>query len=308
MRVKFSHSLNCRQFCIFAGLLAQVVIGESCLQAQSFDWTKFVPNPGRANQIGAIPFLKEISPEELEQLEAVEISTREERTHGKQILLEAENKLARRRIRVSRQSRDVTYLQKLVATARPLMDNRDRYPSIRIGIIEADFEDAYSIPGGDLLFTRGLLEKCESEAAMVGVVCHELAHLDRGHQLYRLRKAKLASQSKNWLKKMNGLASSFMPFHPEFEKQADMDAVRHMLALKYDPKEFAHLLERWEQRQNQQSPWLDVMPPQMRSHPDAGVRVESVLAEYGKFHGDARQLRIGRENFKRRIPCNERTF
>ena len=38
-------------------------------------------------------------------------------------------------------------------------------------------------PGGTLIFFRGILDFAGSEAALVGVIGHELSHLDHGHQL-----------------------------------------------------------------------------------------------------------------------------
>ena len=277
------------------------------IHAQPFDWTQFVPK-SRDFENFVPSFFSELSSEEQEQLEKVAITIAEERRFGKQVLQKAKKKLASQRIRITRKGRDVSYLNKLVTLACNEMKNKQRYAQIGIGVIEFEGEDAYSIPGGDLLFTRGLLNNCESEAALVGVICHELAHLDRGHQLYGLRKAKLANQSNNFYDQLTGTASSFVPFHPEFEKQADRDAVEDMLALKYDPREFAHLLERWERKQNRETPWMEFIPARLRTHPDAGIRVKDVLAEFAQFQGEERKLQIGRENLKHRIPCHERQF
>ena len=72
-----------------------------------------------------------------------------------------------------------------------------------MAIIPLDAADAFSVPGGDLLFSQGLLETAGNEAALMGVVCHELAHLDRGHQLLELRRAKLNGGTRNSLMDQN---------------------------------------------------------------------------------------------------------
>ncbi len=91
------------------------------------------------------------------------------------------------------------------------------------------------------------------------------------------------------------------PFHPEFEREADEDAFQWTVAAGYDPRELAHLLQSWDQQQNATSPWDDVIPSFVRSHPDAGRRAASVLKSYDQL-ANRDQLYVGQENLKRRIP------
>ena len=63
------------------------------------------------------------------------------------------------------------------------MNHARRYRQVQVYVADSSEVDAQSIPGGCLVFHRGLLDVAESEAARVGIIGHELSHLDRRHQL-----------------------------------------------------------------------------------------------------------------------------
>lgn len=251
-------------------------------------------------------FVREIAPEERARLAQIEIPLKEEQQYGAQVLQNYEAKLKQENKTIIRRGREVTYLKALVETIRPHMRRAASYRSIRVGIIPSDQPDAYSIPGGELLFTSGLIDSAGSEAALIGVVAHELSHLDRGHQLLPLKLARLNSPGADWQRMLNSMAA-FKPFHPEFEREADEDAWKWMVATGYDPRELAHLLESWDQRQNSQAPWVDLVPGFVRSHPDAGRRAQWLLEQYATLPAGT-NLYIGQENLRRRIARQQRQF
>ncbi len=53
----------------------------------------------------------------------------------------------------------------------------------RFGIIDSPNFNAFSMPGGYVLVTRGLVEKMRTESELVGVLSHEIAHVVRRHHL-----------------------------------------------------------------------------------------------------------------------------
>lgn len=273
------------------------------------DWQKLFDPQALDEQVNRVlpPFLREISPEEQARLEKVNVSVREEQALGRAVLKQTTDRLSAQGLELTRRGADVTYLKKLVVAIQPQMTNAPRYRRVRVNLIPVDHADAFSIPGGDLLVTQGLVENARSEATLVGVLAHELSHLDRGHQLYGLRQRKLAERKTDWSSQLQAFGSLMKPFHPEFERQADADAVRWMLALEYDPRELAHLLEAWDQRQDNQAPWMEFLPGLVRSHPDAGKRARRVLELDAA--APAGQVRyVGRENLERRVPRTEQEF
>lgn len=185
------------------------------------------------------------------ELEKVPVSKREETEFGSQILKNYETFVRSQNKTLTREGKEIEYLGQLVSDLRPHMKNTKRYASIDIAIVDSDAIDAYSIPGGHLLFTNGLINDLQSEAELMGVICHELSHMDRGHQLLPLKQSKRTDTMVDFRSSMQWMATTAKPFRPEFESQADADAVKWMLAAGYDARELARLLIRWETRQNQ---------------------------------------------------------
>ena len=112
-------------------------------------------------------------------------------------------------------------LQSLCSAVKPLMTNAQRYTTIDLILVESEATDAYSIPGGHIVVTRGLLETVGTEAALVGVLAHELSHLDRGHQLLTLKQMRILNQSFDMRNPVESMAIAFKPFRPEFETQSN---------------------------------------------------------------------------------------
>lgn len=261
-------------------------------QQLSQNMDRFTPNFGQR-----------LTPDQMERLESIEIPFREEQRLGRTVLKAYEAQLRSRQLRIIRRGKDVEYLSKLADSARTQMTNANRYNDLRIGIIPIDLADAYSIPGGELLFTQGLLETALSEAALMGVVCHEISHLDRGHQLLELRRAKLMGNRRQPALTLGLLK----PFQPEFESQADQDAVRWMVSMGYEPRELAHLLERWDEQQNAARPWMDALPAFIRSHPDSSRRAAAIL-QLAEEPGNRDAHYRGIQNIEVRIPKSEKEF
>jgi predicted Zn-dependent protease len=253
------------------------------------------------------PLFGRLSPEQVQRLSTIEISVEDEREFGQQVLDAYLKQLAKSNISVVRQGKDVAYLLTLLNVIRPSMTHAARYPQLDVRVINVDSSDAYSIPGAHLLVTRGLLETAVSEAAVVGVLAHELSHLDRGHQLNLLKQSKLASKPLSFDDTMLSISLIARPFRPEQESEADGDATRWMMSGGYQPREFVKLLSRWGQQQNQQSPWLQAIPSLAKSHPDPSKRVQNVLA-----HIQQNELRypnakfVGVKNLQQRQPRNPR--
>jgi len=202
-------------------------------------------------------------------------------------------------------------LKKLVARLRPLMQNQQRYPEIRIHVARSSITDARSFPGGQVIVYRGLLGFVENEAALVGILGHELSHIDRQHQLQKLRNARLAESKLNdgaiGLNKFFNIGQlmmkSFMtPFGSELEKEADLDGARWCFQLGYDPLEMAQVFRRLHERdQGRQVP----LPSFLRSHPFHIDRFKAIQDERNRLvkTNPDRELVIGRANLRQRKPC-----
>lgn len=258
-------------------------------------------------------------PEEEEALKAVKISFTDERAFGQKILDAYLAELKLKKLPVVRKGRDVEYLQSLVATIHPLMTNAKRYQHITIYVVHSDEVDARAIAGGHLFFTRGLLNFARSEAALVGVVGHELSHLDREHLLVPLKRTKIL-QKTQFAPAGNFDPEKFMqsgttlmrimgrPFRPEDEAAADRDGAQWAYKAGYDPREIANLFERLHlKNQDQKVPLGNFF----RTHPYNEDRCAAIHAQFETLQKDdsiEAQLYIGRQNLKKRIPKSAQEF
>ncbi len=258
------------------------------------------------------------SEEQRKALETIPVSIREETRMGEAAVKAYLADLRRQGVRVVSRGQNVEYLRDLVDTIRPLMKQGRRYPTIRIYVAQSSVCDARSFPGGTLIFFRGLLELADSEAAVAGIVGHELSHLDRGHQLLRVRRVKLAEQT------FSGNAGGFTPqrfmaagtnfarlwtrpFQPEAETEADRDGATWAYRAGYDPREMAKLFLKL--RKGAQHPAAP-LPDFLRSYPLPENRHRQILDLYGQLQQakPSDKLYRGRENLRRRISRSRREF
>jgi predicted Zn-dependent protease len=257
---------------------------------------------GQQSEVFVPGIFSELTPVQMTELEEIPISKREETQFGSQVLKDYESLVRSQNKTLTRKGKDVRYLTLLVNDLRPNMKHAERYQKFDIAIVDDDIIDAYSIPGGHLLFTRGLIDDVQSEAELVGVICHELSHLDRGHQLLPLKQSKRTNTAVDFRSSMQWLATSAKPFRPEFESQADADAVKWMLASGYDARELARLLIRWQERQDQTASWTKMVPSFARSHPGSARRATVILDSVDQAQDKHDALIVGKENLAKRKP------
>jgi predicted Zn-dependent protease len=208
------------------------------------------------------------------------------------------------------------------------MTNGKRYPRIRVHYVDSPKVDARAMPGGALFFFRGLLDAAESEAALVGIVGHELSHLDRGHLLLPLRRQKLMSgeawpddtgrkSGKSTPHQPAAVADFFAgvsalrvvarPFHPEDEAEADADGAAWAYASGYDPRETARLWERLAAKSNDPKvPFADFF----RTHPHGEDRAASLMRQYDALQAaqPRADLYRGCKNLADRVAKSQQTF
>ena len=60
----------------------------------------------------------------------------------------------------------------------------------KFGILDSPNINAFAMPGGYVLITRGLVERLHNEAELAGALAHEISHVVCKHQLKALKKSK----------------------------------------------------------------------------------------------------------------------
>ena len=131
--------------------------------------------------------LPPLTDQERQRLASIPISVREERQLGQQAIEFLLRSFEQQNVSVERKGKDVEYLSALIRVIQPQLKQAKRYRDWNVYVVDSPVTEARCFPGGHLVFYRGLLDHVENEAALVGVVAHELSHLERGHMLLRLR-------------------------------------------------------------------------------------------------------------------------
>ncbi len=258
------------------------------------------------------------TPEEDQALEEIKISIREEREFGQPQVETFLAQLNEQDLRVIRKGKDVEYLKKLVETIRPFMKNAKRYDKLAIYVVDSPRVDARSFAGGTLFFFKGLLSSAGNEAALIGIVGHELSHLDRGHLVLPLKRGKAMEQTfakddegfdpqKFFARSTSLMRLMGRPFRPEDESAADRDGAAWAYRAGYDPREMAGLFARLHQRdQDPKVPFASFF----RTHPYSDERGQAILKQYDELQQkDPREkLYRGEKNLNQRIPRSQQEF
>ncbi len=257
----------------------------------------------------------EFTEKELSQIEQVRIPIKVERDYGERCVEHYRGQLKRQRIRLTKRGPEVAYLQKLVDQLYPLMKRASEYKELRVSIVESPDVMALAYPGRTILVYRGLLDFVPSEAALVGVLGHEISHIDRGHQLFHLKRVEMVRQTLSpqvfsWQALVASpsflLKSMARPFRPEEERLADLDGAAWAFELGYDPRELAKVFQKMherEVRQNPQNPQLaEFALPFLRTHPASEVRLREIsrLSEELIIAAPQRPLYCGVRNLSQR--------
>jgi predicted Zn-dependent protease len=251
------------------------------------------------------------SPEEQAALERVQIDFRTERAFGKRSIDAYLQVLIGQRVSIERRGADHRYLETLVQRVQPLMKQNRRYRKISVYVARSGRFDARSFPGGHLVFHDGVFDWAESEAALVGIVAHELSHLDRGHQLRSLKQLQLLQSTfrrpaslspETMFKNMKSMGKDFHPFHPADEALADLDSVAWTLRLGYDVRETIHLFARLTAENQRNGSLPSAVPSFLRTQPLNAERAAAVQSKYQDLVAERPgvELIVGRENLQRR--------
>lgn len=85
-------------------------------------------------------------------------------------------------------------------------------------ILDRNDVSSFAAPGGFIFFTRGLLQKIESESELAGVIAHEMAHIVLRHGIKALKEEDSAYRNKE-------AERAFSEFDSEFEELSKKNAV-----------------------------------------------------------------------------------
>lgn len=134
---------------------------------------------------------------------------------------------------------------------KPLCEENDiERDSLKVHVIKKDEINAFALPDGHLVVYSGLIEASKNEQALLGVLGHEIAHIEKRHVMKKLSK-EIGFSVIMSLTTGNGNATvikeimqtlSSSAYDRSLEREADISSVEYMLKAKIDPAPFADFL------------------------------------------------------------------
>ena len=159
--------------------------------------------------------------------------------------------------------------------------NKIEFKKLKIHLIDKDEINAFALPNNHLVIYTGLITNCDNEAALLGVLGHELAHIEKKHIFKKLVKeiglATLISMT------TNGNSSSAISqalqiltsssYDRSLETEADLASVDYLIKAQINPEPFADFLYQMSNADSnmpQQIYWIS-------THPESKKRAEAIV-------------------------------
>ena len=126
--------------------------------------------------------------------------------------------------------------------------NRIERDSLKVHIIHKDEINAFAMPDNHLVIYTGLIEASKNEQALLGVLGHEIAHLEGNHVMKKLSKEigfsvllSLTGANSSVIKEIISTLSS-SAYDRNLEQEADLKSVEYMINAAIDPRPFADFM------------------------------------------------------------------
>jgi predicted Zn-dependent protease len=201
-------------------------------------------------------------------------------------------------------SADQVYVQTLV---RELAAGARKPFAYRAFIADGE-PNAFALPGGVVLVTRGLLAILTSEAQLASVVGHEIGHVELGHCYDAARFQLLASKIHG--QTLGELADAVYGFlaHASFSKtqedEADGYGFETLIAKGYDPMAMSEAFALMQKSLGERTArGIDPFRDYFRSHPPIELRIDKFRERARRWrerHPDA-PIYAGQHEFARRV-------
>lgn len=158
---------------------------------------------------------------------------------------------------------------------------------INVKIVDAPVNNAFALPGGQILLFKGLLQATETPEELAGVLAHEMVHVLKRHStkgmLRQLSTHMLFSFMTGDTKSIAAVAQNLgnMRYSREFETEADIFGTQLLIASGIDPvglRDFFGKLDSKEAGEKSSGPFS-----YLSTHPVSNQRVSSIAAEEKRY-------------------------
>lgn len=202
---------------------------------------------------------------------------------------------------------DFIYINDILGSLTPYAQKPFHY---RAFVLDYYFPNAFALPGGVILVTRGLLEAMDSEAEIASVLAHEVGHIERGHCLsavkYELLLKKIDQQTLGTLADFAVNLLLRHSFSKTQEDQADEYAYAMILLSQYDPMAVGgafRSLSTWSGDSAAGAAGsADILRDYFMTHPPLPLRIEKfseMAGAWRQMHPEEKRY-LGRSNLRAR--------
>ena len=151
---------------------------------------------------------------------------------------------------------------------------------IKVHIIEKDEVNAFALPGNHLVVYSGLLGSVENEAELIGVLGHEIAHMEKHHVMKKLIKeiglsvlVSMAGGGGGQVVLETAKLLSSSAYDRDLESEADLTSVDYLIKADIDPEGLANFLYRLSDKEGNMPDaiyWI-------ATHPESKERAETIV-------------------------------
>jgi predicted Zn-dependent protease len=152
---------------------------------------------------------------------------------------------------------------------------------IKLHLIEKGDINAFALPDHHLVLFSGLIQDCQNESELAGVIAHELAHLEKGHIMKKLTKeiglgVLLSMTTGNGSPEIIQQALKVLTssaYDRSLELEADITGAEYLIRAGLDAEAFAGFLFRMNTNES-------TMPKQVfwiSTHPGAEDRTQAIV-------------------------------
>jgi len=182
------------------------------------------------------------------------------------------------------------YLEDL--TARIARNSEVELPVV-LRVVESSVPDSFSLPGGFLYITVGMVQETRTEAELAAIIAHEVAHIARRHATRQMTRQQMFGILSLPLMFVGGPIAfaaaegvsfaypfTMLKFSRNSESEADLVGLDYMVATGYDPTAAISLFERVASQENARMPGLRRL---VSTHPLSADRLATISRAIAKL-------------------------
>lgn len=179
-------------------------------------------------------------------------------------------------------------------------------------VLDADFINAYSAPGGYVFITSGAIKAMKNEAELAAVLAHEVAHISEKHIVKEFKIRGMEKSASAGLSQLLGSSTSSAKvafaqavdnavsillekgYKQDDELESDRVALMLLAATGYNPMSLSKYLKRIQKKSNKAK-----NPKHKPTHPPTSSRIDN-LAAIAKQEGlNQLKLPVGKSRFEK---------